>query len=364
MDDTNHNYKTPVPIDEKLAAAHQAYDAMQLDEALALYRQVADADPDHYDAQIGLARTLTRMRRQDEAREAIGRAIAMQPERYEGHAAAGVLDFLLDNTDDATEALTRAIELAPEEPEPHLTLSQVYADVGRLEEADAELARARELIEGIADETRRRQLESLAWHAETYRHLSAGNAQEAMEAAQHVVALEEVNPYAACLAFSNMGILEARARHYDQAIEYLERAFRMNPYFGRAGSALGRLLIVRGQSERAVEVLGETLEHLPEDDASTRYAYALALSRNGQRQEALTQYRRALDQGLSGSDALLARWQTVWLSEWGRYTIIGIILAGVLAWIVLAQPTPQMLTLVGLLAVIIILQRTVGRRKR
>jgi tetratricopeptide (TPR) repeat protein len=185
-----------------------------------------------------------------------------------------------------------------------------------------------------------------------------------MEAAQQVIALEEVNPYAACLAFSNMGILEARARHYDQAIEYLERAFSMNPYFGRAGSALGRLLIVRGQSERAVEILAETLDHLPKDDASTRYAYALALSRNGQRQEALAEYRRALDQGLSGSDALLARWQTVWLSEWGRYTIIGILLAGVLAWIVLAEPTPQMLTLVGLLAVIIILQRTVGRRKR
>jgi tetratricopeptide (TPR) repeat protein len=366
MDDMHQDEsaKTIASIDEKLAAAHRAYDAMQLDDALDLYRQVADADEENYDAQIGLARTLTRMRRQQEAREAIDRAIAIDPRRFEGYAAAGVLDFLLDRTDEAAEALMEAIERAPEEPEPRLTLSQVYADSGRMEDADKELARARELIQGIAHETRRQQLESLAWHAETYRHLSAGNSTEAMDAARHVIAFEEVNPYAACLAFSNMGILEARARHYDQAIEYLERAFHMNPYFSRAGSALGRLLIVRGQSERAVEVLAETLEHLSDDDASIRYAHALALGRSGRRQEALAEYRHALALGLSGTDVLLARWQTVWLSEWGRYTIIGIILVGVLAWIVLAQPSPQMLTLVGLLAVIIILQRTVGRRKR
>ncbi|MBC7236543.1 MAG: tetratricopeptide repeat protein [Chloroflexi bacterium] len=351
-------------MQELLAEAGAAYNALHLDEALIKYRAAAEADPQNAEAQLGLARTLTRMRRQEEAFAAARRTIELQPERYEGYAALGVLHFLLDENEKAVEALRQAIERAPDEPEPHLTLAQVHADAARFEEADRELERARELIAQIQDETKRKQFEALAWHAETYRHLSAGNTVDATAAAQRVVATEEANPYAACLALSNLGILEARARHYDQAIEYLERAFEMNPYFYRAGSALGRLLIIRGKHERAAQVLAETIARMPDEDAAAHYAYALALSRMGQRQKALEEYQRALALGLSGADALLARWQTIWLSEWGRYGIIGLALAVVLAWIILSKPTPQMLTLVGLVIVIFILQRTLGRRRR
>ncbi len=347
-----------------LVQAHQAYDAMRLDEALALYRQVAEDHPSSYEAQVGLARTLTRMRRQDEAKEAIDRAIALAPERYEGYAAAGVLHFLLDETEDALRTLDEATQRAPAEPEPHITMAQVHSDAKRFDEADQALEHARTLIDALPEGPRKQQLDALALHAKTYRYLSSGDTASAMETAQQVVALEAANPYAACLALSNMGILEARAKHYDQAIEYLERAFAMNPYFGRAGSALGRLLLVRGSNERAEEVLATTLAHMPEDDAGTRYAHALSLARLRRRADAQEEYRRALSLGLSGVNALLARWQVLWQSDWGRYIVVGVLLAAVLVWIILAQPSAQTLTLVGLLALILILQRTVGRRKR
>ncbi len=348
-----------------IAQAHQAYGDLQLDDALRLYREAADIKPEGFEAHLGLARTLTRMRKRDEAVEEAQRCIELAPDRFEGYSAMGVLYFLTDDLQDAQGMIEQALERAPNDPEPHLTLAQVLADKGEFDEADEQLVKARELLDAMPDEQERQQLEAMTFHVETYVLLAEGKNSEAIEAAQKAIGLEQISPYAACLAYSNLGILEARARHYDQAIEYLDRAYEMNPFFYRAGSALGRLLIIRKQPQRAAEVLGQVLESMPDEaDATTRYAYALALSRSGQRAEALVQYRQALSEGLHGIDALAARVQTIWLSQVGRYTIIGLALAAALAWIVLVQPSPQAFTLVAIFIVIIILQRTIGQRRR
>ena len=349
---------------ELLVRAQDANHSLCLQEALDLYKAADALRPESYDVQVGMARTLTRMRRQEGAAVAVQKALDLEPDRFEAHAALGVLRFLVDDNEEAISALRRAIELEPVDPGPRLTLAQVYSDMKRFDEARAELDRAREMIMAIGDETQRRQLLALAWHVGTYQRISEGKNTEAIECAQEVIALEDANPYAACLAYSNLGILEARMRHYDQAIEYLEIAYAKNPFFHRAGSALGRLLIMRKHRERAVEVLRRTLEHMDTESGSTRYAYALALAKLGKRQEALVEYHRALEEGLSGMDIPLAHWQTIWLSDWGRYTIIGVVLAALLAWILLAKPSLQTLTLPALLAMILILQRTIGRRRR
>ncbi|MCD6520583.1 MAG: tetratricopeptide repeat protein [Anaerolineae bacterium] len=351
-------------VEELVAQAREAYRQLDLQKALELYEKARELAPEDYRVHLGLARTLTRMRRPQEAIEAAQRCVELAPERYEGYTALGVLYFLADENEKALEVLRKAHELAPEAPEPLLTLAQVYADMGRFEEASVELARARDLIEEIGDEKERNALLAMVWHVEAYVRLAEGRNTEARECAQQVIALAEANPYAACLAYSNLGILEARERRYAQAIEYLDKAFQMNPFFYRAGSALGRLLIVRGQPERAVEVLEQVLKLNPDDTASTRYAYAVALAKAGERKQALAQFRQALEEGLSGGDKLFARWQVVWLSDWGRYTIIGLALVAVLVWILVGRPSPQTLTLVAVFAVVFFLQRLIGRKKR
>jgi hypothetical protein len=99
-------------------------------------------------------------------------------------------------------------------------------------------------------------------------------------------------------------------------------------------------------------------------DASTRYAYGLALGKSGQREAARLQLAQALADGLEGFELVSARWQTILFSQVGRSALIGIALAAVLAWIVFAKPSPQSLTFVAILALVLILQRTVGRRMR
>jgi tetratricopeptide (TPR) repeat protein len=347
-----------------LAEAWEAYHALRLDEAQALFETILASAPDSFEGHLGLSKTYARQRRQDEAVEKAKTCIGLAPERYEGYAALGALFFLADALADAREQLDHAIEIAPDAVDPRLTLSQVYADQGEYEEAEAELARAREAIDAIADERERLRSTAMAWHSQAYGLLAQGKNAGAIEAAQETIALQEASPYAACLAYSNIGILEARARRYDQAIDYLERAYEMNPYFHRAGGALGRILILRRQNRRAAEVLSQVLQTMPETSGSVRYAYALALARSSRRAEALAQFRQALSLGLSGPDLLLARWQTIWLSDVGRYVIIGLALAAVLVWILVAQPSAQALTFLAILALVLMLQRTLGRRSR
>jgi tetratricopeptide (TPR) repeat protein len=349
--------------EQLLAQARAAYNALRLQEALAGYRALVAAQPDHFDALVGLARTLSRMRQQQEAQEVAAKCVEIAPQRFEGHAMQGVLYFLVDRFDDATQALQRALALAPGDPEPHLTLAQVYADQRRFAEAQEEAEKGRALCDALTEPPRRQML-ALAWHAQAYVYLAQGRNADVTTAAQEVIALADANPHAACLAYSNLGILEARARHYDQAIAHLEQAYQMNPHFGRAGEALGRLLILRNQPARAVEVLEQVMASGPGPNAQNRFAYAMALAKTGRRPEALEQYRLALAGGLRSTDQLIARWQLIWLSSKGRLAVLllGVAVLAVLVWR-FGQNT-QVWTFLILLALILGLQWTLGKRKR
>jgi tetratricopeptide (TPR) repeat protein len=353
-------------VQERLALARVAYIRLELDEALRLYDDLLEAQPDLYDAHLGRARTLARMRRQEEAVAEAQRCIALDAERAQGHAALGMLRFLADELNEAHAALDQAVALDPDAADTYLTLSQVYADESEFGPAWEALEKARALIDAMPEGAERQQLVALAWHAQAYYHLSQGKNAEAIEAAQEVIALEEDSPYAACLAYSNIGILEARSRRYDVAIEYLDKAYTMNPYFSRAGNALGRLLILRRRFARAAEALGEIIARFPEEGGSTYHAYGMALARaGGRRAEALEQFRIARRKGLRNQvDALSSLWYMVWLSEWGRYTLVGLVLAAVAAWLILGQPSPQALTFLGILVLIMVLQRSWNQRKR
>jgi len=350
-------------VEALLAQGREAYHALRLEEAASAYRAALAAAPDHYEALVGLARTLARMREQNEALEAAKRSTELAPERPEGYATLGMLYFLTDELAPAQEALQRAIALAPQDPEPRLTMVQVLADERRFDEAEETLREARALIEHIEEPALREELEALAWHVETYLRLTQGDNVAAMNAAQEVIARQEANPYAACLAYSNLGILEAKARRYEEAIAYLERAYAMNPHFHRAASALGRLLLVQRHYARAAQVLGMTAES-PGASADVYYAYGLALAKSGEREKAVAAYQTALQRGLGGLSRYIALWQTIWLRDWGRYLIIGIALAAFLAWLLLAKPSAQTLTLFAVLVVILFLQRFLGGRGR
>lgn len=349
---------------ELIQQAMADYDGLRLGDALRNFEAAQALQPDSYEASVGLARTYTRMRRERDAYAAAQRCIELAPERPEGYTVLGVLHFLTDRLDEAVQALTKAIELAPEEIEPYLTRAQVYADLKRFDQAHIELEHSGELIDALPEEALRRQMRASALHAETYVLLAENKQAEASERAQEIMGYEADNPYAACLAYSNLGLMEARNQHYNEAVSYLERALSMNPFFYRAGGALGRILLVQNKAERAAEVLGKVVEIAPEIDAHTRHAYAAALAKARHREEALQQYRLALGAGLKGLEAWVARWNVAWLHPVGRYVIIAVAMAAVAVWLLVGRPSPEVLTFAALLVLILFLQRTLGNRRR
>ena len=350
-------------LQQQLAEGWKMYDSLQIKAALDIFSSAAQRYPDSYEAQLGVTKTLIRMRKEDEALQAADRCIELQPERSEAFTAKGVIRFLQDKLADSQELLNKAIELNPQDPEPHLTLAQVKADMHLSSEAMEELQQARHLISHIEDDHLRRQLEASELHARTYVMLTQNKLNEAMASARELEEYEQENPYAVCLAYSNIGLMEARLKHFDQSAEYLQRAYSMNPYFYRAASALGQVLFVQGKATQAAEVLGQVIDRVPNVDAHTRHAYAAALAKSGKRQEAQAEYKAALKSGLKGLEAVVAIWNIIWLDTVGRLVVIGVVLAAIAAWIIFGKPSPSTLSFVGVLVILIVLQQLLGKKR-
>ncbi len=341
----------------------KAYHRLDLDEAREAFRGVTIQDPESFEGHHGLARTLIRMRREEEARAEVERCLDLGSDRYESHALAGLFHFLVDALDEAQDALQKAIELAPDAIEPQVVLAQVYADRGAFSDADVALERARDLVEALADETKQRRERARLLHAETYVALSAGHEDKARAKAEEALAFADANPHAVCLANTNLGLMAARHRHWDEAVSYLEAALQLNPAFYRARGALGRVHLVAGRPAEAASALEIALAQMPHPDAHTVMAYASALSKTGRREEAVTQYRRALALHPRWLERLYAWWQMVWQSRRGRIAVIAVGTTALLLWLALAKPSPQAVTLVLLVLVVLVLQRSMSGKK-
>lgn len=350
-------------LNELLRQADDAYHALDLEAALALYQQAAALEPASYEAHLGVARTFTRMRLRDQALEACERCIELDATRFEAYATRATLHFLADELDEAEEQARAALDRADHAHESWLTLAQIYCDRRDFARADEYVAEARQRIEALPAGQERDELTAMAWHVQTYRHLLANETDAARDAAQRVIEMEQASPYAAALAYSNLGIMETRARHYDQAIGYLEHAYSINPHFYRAAGALGRVLIMRGQHARAAEVLEQVVGRDGSENGEARYALAVALAKSGRRKEAREQYRQALHEGLKGFSRLMAWWQMAWLQDGVRYALLGLCAAAFVLWIVAGQPSQQAITLVVMVGVLIVLQRVFPRRR-
>jgi len=341
----------------------QHYRALCLDDAMVAYERAAEIRPEGFEARLGLARTLTRMRRPEEAFAAAQALVDLDSGRWEGHACLGTLYFLGDRYDEAVQKLRQAIHLAPGEPESYFTLAQVYADLEQPSNARRALDEGREHLTELGEDAAR-SMAAFGLHSEIYMCLADGRQAEAVELAQRLVGMRDDNPHAAALAYSNLGILAANSRNLDQAVEYLEQAYAISSYLHLAGRTLGTILVVQHKYGRAAEVLSAVVESMPAPDGSTRYVYGLALANVKRRREAEEQFRLALQSGLKGTNRLAAWWQMVWQSAWGRYVVTAVFLAAAAAWLLFARPEPQTLVLAGCLVLFIVLQQRLQRRRR
>lgn len=124
--------------------------------ALELFRRAAELDPQFAAAHAGFAHTYAWLVGRGEmslanvtwteAREAVSRALALDPDLAETHLARGALLELRDlDFEGAERAYRRAAELSPGSADAHNALARLYLNRGRNEEARTELLRSVDL---------------------------------------------------------------------------------------------------------------------------------------------------------------------------------------------------------------------------
>jgi len=125
------------------------------------------------------AGVLLNVGRVDEARDAIGRALALDPQAGEALAQRSIMALVQDRREEALADARRAVELSPESSAARIALSYALQAAFQLEEARVVL---REAVE-------RNPEDALAWARLAELHLMFGELGAARDAAEQAVAL-------------------------------------------------------------------------------------------------------------------------------------------------------------------------------
>ena len=189
------------------------------DKATMYYERATQLDPSYALAWVGLSRA--RYRQADRARipaeeghrlarEAINRALALNPNLAEAQAQMGLLKLIVDlDWAGADAAFQRAVALAPGDSTIALQASFVPAAFGRFEEA--------------------------------------------LELARRAVELDPLNAYSR----GNLGQLRFFMGRHDEAVTDLKKAIELNPDVWLCHSLLGEIYVMQGRAQDALVEIGQ-----------------------------------------------------------------------------------------------------------
>jgi hypothetical protein len=140
-----------------VAAARNAADAERYDDAIALFRDHLDKNPEDARAWHGLARALSGADRKREALDAADRATALAPDNADAHRVRAMALVFLKRFPEAERAANRSIELNGRNPEAHALLGEALKNQRRNSGNDAiRAALAIDPVNPVARETAER----------------------------------------------------------------------------------------------------------------------------------------------------------------------------------------------------------------
>ena len=267
--------------------AYAAYRSALLEEAPAAriekLRGVLALDANYADPTLRLGVELFRQGSLDEALGVLERAVALGPKVAEARNNYGVALAAAGRPEQAQREFEEAVSLAPDYAEARLNLARVLEDRSRASdaekqyttvlEADAGNDKARSGLAALYDSTGRPALA-----VKEFRLLSARRPD--LAEGQFILAGQEAR----------------KAREYARAEKYFRRAADINPQFAQAWSELGTNSYLAGEYPKGVEYFRKALAIDP-GQAEYHYFLGLALDKGRQQDEALREYRRAVELG-------------------------------------------------------------------
>lgn len=206
---------------------------------LAMEREIRErlrVNPNDTDALINLGMVYRNADRIDDAIHQFERALDVDPDSVDLHLVLGETHLRNGDVDAAVASFQRAGELAPDQVIIQGSLAAIYQQAGRIPEA---MAAAREVL-------RIDPSNALGHSTLGALYLSEGNLPAAVEHYDRALSLNP-EPYVARVAWYELGIARVRQERYNDATDAFTASLAVDPTFGEARAAL---LEVRRLSEQ------------------------------------------------------------------------------------------------------------------
>jgi tetratricopeptide (TPR) repeat protein len=268
-------------------AAYAEYRAALIEEApaarIAKLRSAIALDQGYLDATLRLGVELFRQGSLAEATGVLARAAALGPEVAETRNDYGVALAAAGKPEQAQREFEQAVALAPAYAEARLNLARVLEDLGRPAEAESQYAAL--LGADAGNDKARFGLAAL--------YDRTGRPEQALKEFR---ILSKRRPDLAEEEFVRAGQEARKAREYDRAEKYFLRAADINPQHAQAWAELGTNSYLAGEYPASAEYFRKALAIDP-GQAAHHYYLGLALDKSRQPEEALREYRRAVELG-------------------------------------------------------------------
>ncbi|MFB8797813.1 MAG: tetratricopeptide repeat protein [Microcoleus sp.] len=283
-------------------------------EAIASYRQAIELQPKFSKAYHNLGNALSQLKQWPEAIASYRQAIELNPNFPTAYYRLAEALKQLGETESAIAAYRQAIELNPNNPDCHHSLGELWRQQGKYEDAIACYRRAIELQPKFFKAYNQLgnvlgQLKQWEEAIASYRlaielnpntpelHFSLGELwQQQGKHEEAIVAYRQATELQPKFskAYHNLGNALSQLKQFEEAIACYRLAIELNPKFPSAYHRLGEALQQQGQIEDAINSYRRAIEFDP-NFITSYHRLGEALQQQGQIEEAITTYRQSID---------------------------------------------------------------------
>lgn len=252
----------------------------RLAEAKAIYRDILDTDPGHFDALLHLGLTALQCGEPENAIASIRAALVLAPDSAAGHCHLATALQLMREHEEAIVHYEQALAAEPDMAEAYFGLGNAFRLSDRLDEAVASYQRA---IAIDPDYAEAHCSLGLAYHAMQLH-------ERALAAYQAALDVDPDYPEAHC----GLGRVLQTQFYLPQAAASYRQALILNPDFSAAHLSLGTVLQELDRYDEALDHL-DTALLLEPDSADAHCCLGIALRDMGRLDEAQRAFERAID---------------------------------------------------------------------
>ena len=287
-----------------LVAAHRHAEALaELDR----YAGLAAGAPESFDFHYARGLALRRLDRQPEARAALRRAVALDPDHADALFNLGAVLELAGEDGLARKYFEKAAGLAPGNPDYRYRLARLLGRIGEAQAGAVELDAFRELRAQQQSGSRISVLMRQAGE-----RMQAGDADQAKQLYQEVIRLDALHAE----AHANLGVAYQLLGRGSHAEAMFSKAVELRPDYAEARLNLGLSQAQSGRFREALASVSEAVRLSP-GNLAAREALGMVLTRLGRPLDAVPHFRRLVEASPSSPQARLNL--GIALAESGRF---------------------------------------------